>query len=68
MPLAVLHRCRPLELYLRGEILPIQIARLLKNFSFNSHAFSISVMHSDRSNPRGEKNIMTVYEKVNLSL
>jgi hypothetical protein len=36
------YQCRPPELQLRGEILPIQIARLLENFSLDSHAFSIS--------------------------
>jgi hypothetical protein len=60
--------CRPLQLQLRGEILPIQITRLLENFSFNSHAFSISGNAFGQKQPPWEKNIMTVYEKVKLSL
>jgi hypothetical protein len=48
-------RCRPLELQLRGEILPIQIAHLLENFSFDSHAFSISGNTSGREQSPWEK-------------
>lgn len=62
MPRGAPSRCKPLELQLRGETLPIQIARLLENFTFDSHAFLVSGNPSSHEQSPWEKNIMTVYK------